>query len=777
MNVADAIARNNYRREHEREKNRTTHVPSIASREAAKIPLEDIYSLAFSMVDNNWALRNPERYGHDCLRLFGPDEGLSVYFNLLLAAGLEGGSDAIGRKADADWLSFNRERVDSDLYLIDLCEKMRGNDDGIDLDENPDAECWQPCAALAAELDHLTDEAVVFHAEEIAADEAECARRAAEQDAEDKAEHAKDAVGSIISLANYRIAKSRKLFPTAADLAMRKLDEAERKLAEAISNIATAKTGAETSVAIAKRVAATERVDVAKQVAQAVKARDKETDEIAAKVNARAAEFLAEVDASILAERPQFVPPSNAGPIPMPSNTVRTPMIGGSITPSDYIAFDSDEALVTQFVSRYADNLCYVAAWGKWLEWDGQRWRFDDTLHAYDLARRICREIASSYEIKIGKAIASAKTIAAVERMGKTDRRIAAVTDQWDCDPWLLNTPGGVVDLRTGELRTARQSDYMTKMTAVAPSGECPTWLAFLRRVTGDDNELAAYLQRVLGYGLTGVTTEHAMFFLYGTGANGKSVLLSTIAGIMGDYHTTAPMETFTASATERHPTDLAGLRGARLVTAIETEEGRRWAESKIKSLTGGDKVSARFMRQDFFEFTPQFKFMPAGNHKPGLRSVDEAIRRRFHLIPFAVTIPQAERDPNLAEKLKVEWPGILAWAIEGCRIWQRDGLQVPKAVEAATAAYLESEDALAAWIDERCELDPATWTSRAQLFASWNAWASAAGEFVGSSRRFLGAMEAHGFEDARPKNERGFRGIKLRHMFGTLPLPPSPRQ
>ena len=156
---------------------------------------------------------------------------------------------------------------------------------------------------------------------------------------------------------------------------------------------------------------------------------------------------------------------------------------------------------------------------------------------------------------------------------------------------------------------------------------------------------------------LTGITREHALFFGHGTGANGKSVFVSTVAGMMGNYHRSAPIETLTASSSDRHPTDLAGLRGARLVTAVETEEGRRWAESKIKALTGGDMIAARFMRQDFFEYTPQFKLMIAGNHKPGLRSVDEAIRRRFHLIPFTVTIPPEERDLELGDKLKGECP------------------------------------------------------------------------------------------------------------------------
>ena len=375
------------------------------------------------------------------------------------------------------------------------------------------------------------------------------------------------------------------------------------------------------------------------------------------------------------------------------------------VAPDDISPAHSDEALALRFAERHATDLRYVTVWGRWLEWDGHRWRFDDTLRAYDLVRHICREAAAhANKPSVAIALASGKTVAAVERLAKADRRIAATIDQWDADPWLLNTPGGIVDLRTGNMRPACPQDYCTKITAVPPGGDCPTWLAFLERVTGGDRDLIGYLRRVCGYALTGITREHALFFLYGTGANGKSVFVSTVAGILAGYHTTAPIETFTASQSERHPTDLAGLRGARLVTAVETEEGRRWAESKIKTLTGGDKISARFMRQDFFEFIPNFKLAIAGNHKPGLRSVDEAIRRRLNLIPFAVTIPPVERDLELAEKLKAEWPGILAWMINGCLQWQANGLQRPEAVKAATASYLEAEDGFAAWIEDCCE-------------------------------------------------------------------------
>jgi putative DNA primase/helicase len=259
--------------------------------------------------------------------------------------------------------------------------------------------------------------------------------------------------------------------------------------------------------------------------------------------------------------------------------------------------------------------------------------------------------------LSLKRELLSAKTIAAVERLARSDPRLAASVDQWDRDPWLLNTPDGTIELKTGRMREHRREDYITKITAVGPCGDCPLWRTFLSRVTRADDELAAFIQRMLGYSLTGSTQDHALFFCHGGGANGKTVMLSTVAGILGDYHTTAPIETFTASVTDRHPTELAALRGARLVTASETQEGRQWDETKVKLLTGGDKISARFMRGDFFEFVPQFKLVIAGNHRPTLRTVDEAIRRRLNLIPFTVTIPPAERDPELTEKLKAEWP------------------------------------------------------------------------------------------------------------------------
>jgi putative DNA primase/helicase len=410
-----------------------------------------------------------------------------------------------------------------------------------------------------------------------------------------------------------------------------------------------------------------------------------------------------------------------------------------------------EDRVALEFAKLRAEDFRFVAMWNRWMKYDGTRWHAEDTLCAFDEARKLCRQARN----------AKAKTVAAVITLARSDRRLAATTDQWDADIWLLGTPSGAIDLRTGKIRLASPDDYITKTTTVAPGGDCPLWREFLARITGNDPELQSYLQRVCGYALTGDTSEDALFFLYGTGANGKSVFIKTIAGILGDHHKTASMETFTVTNSERHPTDLAMLRGARLVTAIETEEGKRWDEAKIKALTGGDLIQARFMRQDFFEYTPRFKLMIAGNHRPAIRSVDEAIRRRMNLIPFTVTIPIEERDLDLADKLKAEWPGILAWIIEGCLAWQQEGLRPPQAVTAATENYLEAEDALRAWIEECCETGPNESDSTTNLWVGWKSWAEAAGEYVGNKRKFGQKLEDKGFSRIKGTGgQRRYLGI-----------------
>ena len=434
-------------------------------------------------------------------------------------------------------------------------------------------------------------------------------------------------------------------------------------------------------------------------------------------------------------------------------------------TPARDAIWGSEDALALSFTKRYRHDWRYVAAWGKWLMWDGQRWRTEDTLGATDLVRNVCRHAAlKAASPKTAVKLAAASTMSGVERLARTDRRHAGTADEWDAEIWLLNTPEGVTDLRTGRMRPHARTDRMTKVTTASPRGECPTWRAFLSDVTGGDAELIDYLQRMVGYCLTGVTSEHALFFLYGTGANGKSVFVTTIATILGDYAANAPMDTFMETRSDRHPTDLAGLRGARFVASIETEQGRRWNESKIKTITGGDKVSARFMRQDFFDFFPQFKLLIAGNHKPSIRNVDEAMKRRLHMIPFTVTIPPEKRDGKLTEKLLKERDGILAWALEGCLMWQRSGLRRPQSVLDATDEYFEAEDAMGRWLEERCVRVEGAKSLTTELFNDWKAWAEGVGEFIGSQRRFSDLLLTRGIEKWRNNaGVRGYQGVRLK--------------
>ena len=433
----------------------------------------------------------------------------------------------------------------------------------------------------------------------------------------------------------------------------------------------------------------------------------------------------------------------------------------------------TEDALALEFTTRFGGDWSYVAAWGQWLTWSGARWERETTLRAFDLARLVCRTSAAPCPKPSIKArLSSASTVAAVERLARADRRHAAESDKWDRDPWLLNAPGGIVDLRTGELLAHDRDLAMTKMATASPNGDCPTWRQFLETVTAGDAELQAYIRRVVGYALTGATTEHALFFLYGTGANGKSVFVNVVSTVLGDYATTAPIDMFMATTGERHPTDMAGLRGARLVAAVETEQGRRWAESKLKALTGGDKITARFMRQDFFEFTPQFKLVIAGNHKPAIRNIDEAMRRRLHMIPFTVTIPPAQRDKTLTDRLLAERDGILAWAVEGCLEWQRIGLNPPRAVLAATEEYFDDEDAIGRWISEACVKGPSYTELTSTLFNAWKTAAEATGEHFGSIRSFSQNLSARGFEKWREpvSTKRGFRGIALKSGSQSTP-------
>jgi putative DNA primase/helicase len=293
-------------------------------------------------------------------------------------------------------------------------------------------------------------------------------------------------------------------------------------------------------------------------------------------------------------------------------------------------------------------------------------------------------------------------------------------------------------------------------------------WQKFLNEITQGDVELQAFLQRLAGYILTGEGIEQVLVNIWGPGGNGKSVFADTLSNILGSYAQAAAMESFTATNSDRHPTDLAGLVGSRLVLAEETQAGRKWDEQRIKRITGGSRLRARFMHKDFFEYLPTFKLLVIGNHAPEIANVDDAMRRRLHIVPF--TYVPAEIDLDLKEKLKEEYPQILAWMISGCLMWQRDKLSPPEVVVQHTQNYMNEEDKVCAWLEDCCLIDGKSDVSTADLYRSWNDWCRRQGMQPGTqtelSRKLDTKTRDLNFKKFQigPASHRlrGYRGIQI---------------
>jgi putative DNA primase/helicase len=426
----------------------------------------------------------------------------------------------------------------------------------------------------------------------------------------------------------------------------------------------------------------------------------------------------------------------------------------------------TEDAVAIGFRDRLSGRFFFDHERQRWLRWDGQRWRVDKTSYVMECVREIIREKAGDQTPGSRVRLGRYSFACGVEKFARSDRTFAVDGTAWDSDPLLLGTPNGTVDLRTGELRPATPEDQITKTSAIVPAqhGECPMWLKFLAEAAGDDADLIRFIQQFCGYSLTGSTKEHVLIFVYGPGGNGKSVFVNTLTGIFGEYCTTAPMDTLISSRSDRHPTEVARLMGARLVTASETEKNHVFAEAKLKALTGGDRVAARFMRQDFFEFIPTCKWIVVGNHKPSLTCVDDAIKRRLFIVPF-IRQP-AHPDCDLEEKLKAEWPAILRWMIEGCLDYLTNGLVRPATVVAATDEYFENQDLFGQWLDEKCDIDAGNrhvWDPVADLYVSWSAFTNANGEQPGSKKHFSETMQSRGFRSEKgAKGTRIIRGIRL---------------
>ncbi|WP_205961852.1 phage/plasmid primase, P4 family [Paracoccus aestuarii] len=444
----------------------------------------------------------------------------------------------------------------------------------------------------------------------------------------------------------------------------------------------------------------------------------------------------------------------------------------------------TEDGVARAFAAAHADRLRFCHSSGRWHVWTGTHWRKEETKLAFNWAREICRARSASDPLSsAAKALAKAATAAAVERFAQADRAFAVTADAWDSDHWLLGTPGGTIDLRTGELRPARQTDMITKVTAAAPvspdrfdpSRDCPRWLAFLEQATGGDADAIRFLQQWAGYSLTGDTREEALLFVHGIGGSGKSTAINTLGALMGDYAVAVDTETITAQRHARHSTEIARLHGARMAYASETEAGRAWAENRIKQLTGGDVMTARFMRQDDFSFKPQLKLVIVGNNKPAFSNVDGAIKRRFNVMPF----DRKPKTPDFGLKLalEAELPGILAWAVLGCLDWQKNGLLRPAVMIETTEEYFAEQDTFSNWLTDRCETGARFAATTEDLFESWSWYARQNGDEPGNKRGdFPQRMRERGFvpvNRAAGIRGRGWKGLRLipsRHDFDDLP-------
>lgn len=421
-----------------------------------------------------------------------------------------------------------------------------------------------------------------------------------------------------------------------------------------------------------------------------------------------------------------------------------------------------------RLTAMHGRDLRHVEGLG-WLVWSGSYWARDrdgevmrrakSTVRAMiDTAATIENDDARRAFLGWVRRSESRDRLVAMIDLAKSERSIATPLEALDADPWALGVRNGTIDLRSGELREANRADLITRVAPVDydPDALAPTWDRFVHRVL-PSAEVRGFVQRWSGYCLTGLVREQVLVFTYGKGANGKSVYTLALQGLLGPYGREAAPDLLLEKRGESHPTELADLRGARVVLATEVPGGRAFSEALIKRLTGGEVIKARYMRQDFFEFSPTHKIVISGNHKPAIKGTDYAIWRRIRLVPFAVTIPPEERDPDLTAKLEAERAGILRWALEGLRAYLAEGLGCPAEVAAATDAYRSESDAVGRFLEDDCTTttdprDVARITSGAgPLFDAFVAWSQAQGERTDLTQRAFGeALRERGFVSER---------------------------
>lgn len=431
-----------------------------------------------------------------------------------------------------------------------------------------------------------------------------------------------------------------------------------------------------------------------------------------------------------------------------------------------------------RFVHQHKENIRYCALHEAWFIWDGKRWKRDPGIDVYFLARQTVRSIPKEAEqfedgdrraqvLKWAAKSESWSKIRDMVKLAQSDPTVTIEPEEFDRNPWLLNCLNGTLNLKTGTLQPHRREDLITQICPVNydSAATCHRWKQFVSEIFCGNTALMDYIQKVCGYFLTGSTKEQDFYIFYGTGANGKSTFLKIMMELMGpDY---AKQTEANALLVKRHQTigeEIAALTGARLITTIEVEDGKRLAEALVKQLTGGDRVRTRTLYKSSFEFDPTFKLVMACNHKPRIAGTDDGIWRRIKLIPFTVHIPEHKQDPDLADKLKQELPGILNWALTGCLKWQKEGLIPPEEVDAATAVYRVESDLIGAFLEECTITDnQQAKTQVNDLYECYKSWIEAAGEHPLSMRKFGDRLRDRGFVCvASTGNRKYWLGIGL---------------
>ena len=433
-----------------------------------------------------------------------------------------------------------------------------------------------------------------------------------------------------------------------------------------------------------------------------------------------------------------------------------------------------------RFVDLFGENVRYCYTDKRWLWYDGRKWCFDITGTVKRLADKSVQAMSAEAKVYAQMdADEGGDMQKAFEKHYKTSRsnksknamlnevqhHVPILPAQMDRYKMMLNTPAGIVNLKDGKVSKHNPALYFTKMTEVEFSehSDCPQWLEFLNDIFDNDKDLIRYIQKAVGYSLTGSTSEQCAFFLYGTGKNGKSTFIDIIREIFGDYAANIQPETIMIKSSQSNAinSDIARLKGARLVTSVEPNEGVRINEGLLKQLTGDDIVTARKLYGDEFEFKPEFKLWMATNHKPIIRGTDTGIWRRIHIIPFTVQIPEEKVDKNLKYKLKAEITAIFKWCVDGCLLYQQEGLKMPRAMLEALREYRREMDVISAFIEDRCVTGNGLSCQSSQLYASYTKWAESGNEYRMSNTKFSLEMSKR-FQRVRGKKFNYFTGIDL---------------